>query len=325
MRLGNAVVALSLAALLGAQQMPTIQVPVRLVTVPTLVFSKDGRMISGLQRADFRIFDNGRPQNVTMDIASAPVSVVVAIQANQDVREYVPFMVKTGSTLDAQLVGESGEAAVIAYSGTIAVVKPFVRGDIQAELGHVSANGTGARMIDAGIRGIALLKERPSSRARVFLFIGQPVDSGSESRLAALREQAEKENVSIYALALPELGKAFVSDTVSLEGLPRERGGFKAGIDLGKLISGLSRGSKAQKGADPFSILTAATGGTQLHFRKQSELEDAIATIGTELRGAYLLSYSPNSAESGYHTIRVKVEVPGAKTYARPGYWLSAQ
>ena len=325
MRLGNAVIGFSLAALAGAQQMPTIQVPVRLVAVPTLVFSKEGQMISGLQRTDFRVFDKGRLQNVTMDTASAPVSVVIAIQANQDVREYLPFMVKTGSTLDAQLVGEAGEAAVITYSGKITVEKPFNTRDVQGAMGNISVNGMDARMIDAGMRGVALLKERPSSRTRVLLFIGQPVDSGSESRLVSLREQAERENVSIYALALPELGKAFVSDTVSLEGLPRERGGFKAGIDLGNLISTLNRTRKEQKGADPFSILTTATGGTQLHFRKQSELENAIATIGMEQRGAYLLSYSPNSAEIGYHAIRVTVEVSGAKTYARPGYWLSGE
>jgi VWFA-related protein len=325
MRLGNAVIGFSLAALAGAQQMPTIQVPVRLVTVPTLVFSKEGRMISGLQRTDFRVFDKGRLQNVAMDTASAPVSVVIAMQANQDVREYLPFMVKTGSTLDAQLVGEAGEAAVITYSGKITVVKPFNTSDVQGAMGNISVSGTDARMIDAGMRGIALLKERPSSRARVLLFIGQPVDSGSESRLVSLRQQAERENVSIYGLALPELGKAFVSDTVSLDGLPRERGGFKAGIDLGKLISTLNRSRKEQKGADPFSILTAATGGTLLHFRKQSELENAIAAIGMELRSAYLLSYSPDSAENGYHTIKVKVEIPGAKTYARPGYWLSGE
>ena len=45
-------------------------------------------------------------------------------------------------------------------------------------------------------------------------------------------------------------------------------------------------------------MLTAATGGTQLHFRKQSQLEDGIAAIGIELRSAYLLSYYPNSPGS---------------------------
>jgi hypothetical protein len=115
-----------------------------------------------------------------------------------------------------------------------------------------------------------------------------------------------------------------VSDTFSLQGLPREGGGFKAGVDLGKLIAVLNRSSAVEKGTDPFSVLTAATGGTQLHFRKQTELENAIATIGVELRSVYLLSYSPSSIEGGYHTIKVEVNAPGATVHSRPGYWLGA-
>ena len=52
-------------------------------------------------------------------------------------------------------------------------------------------------------------------------------------------------------------------------------------------------------------------------------MEDAIAAIGVQLRSAYLLSYYPNSQEAGYHTVKIEVDVPGAKVYSRPGYWLS--
>lgn len=308
----------------GAQQVPTIRVPVRLVSLPTLVFSKDNRLIPGLQPADFRVVDNGRLQTVTLDTSSRPISVAIAVQANQDVREYVRFIAKAGSVVEALLVGDSGEAAVIAYNGDVSIVKPFDAGDVQSTFAKISATGRQARTIDAGLRAIALLKERPASRTRVLFFIGQPMDSGSESNLASLKERAERENVTIYALTLPQFGKAFVSDTFSLEGVSRaELGGFKAGVDLGKLISVLGRSSSAEKGADPFSTLTAATGGTQIYFRKQRELEGAIAAMGVELRSAYLLSYSPSSTETGYHTISVAVDIPGAKTYSRPGYWLS--
>jgi VWFA-related protein len=174
------------------------------------------------------------------------------------------------------------------------------------------------------MRALNLLATRPASRTRILLFVGQPMDSGSESALASLVEDSEKENVAVYALTLPEVGKAFVSDTFSLQGLSSraDRGGFKAGVDAAKLVSVLDRSSSAAMRADPFSALTAATGGTQLHFRKQSQLEDAIAAIGVELRSAYLLSYYPNSQEFGYHTLKIEVDVPGAKVYARPGYWL---
>jgi hypothetical protein len=224
--------------------------------------------------------------------------------------------------VDALLVGESGEAAVLAYGSEVSVVKPLQSGDVASVLRGISVAGKPARMIDAAMRGIALLAGRPSSRTRVLVIVGQPMDSGSESNLVLLREAAEKQDVTVYCLTLPEFGKAFVSDTFSLQGV--KGGGFKAGIDLGRLVAVLNRSSKAETGTDPFSVLTAATGGTELHFRKQQQFEDAIATIGVELRSAYLLSYYPDSLETGYHNVKVEVDIAGAKVYARPGYWLAA-
>jgi hypothetical protein len=102
-----------------------------------------------------------------------------------------------------------------------------------------------------------------------------------------------------------------------------KQGGFTASVNLGKLISVLNQRSKVETSVDPFSVLTAATGGTQLHFRKPKEFENALATIGMELRSVYQLNYYPSSGESGYHKIRIEVNMPGATAYARPGYWLN--
>jgi len=228
-------------------------------------------------------------------------------------------------SVEALVAGESGQTAVISYRGDVDTLKAFGPGDVHTALAKISASGRQARMIDAGMRALAMLKVRPASQAHILLFIGQPMDDGSESDLTALRELAEGENVTVYAVALPEFNKAFVSDTFSLQGLSSrsDRGGFQAGVDLGKLIPTVGRGSAAQAATDPFSTLTAATGGTQFHVRKQRELESALATMGVELRSTYLLSYTPGSTENGYHNISVEVSVPGAKAYARPGYWMS--
>jgi VWFA-related protein len=311
--------------LLSAQSPPpatTIRVPVRLVTAPTLVFSKDGRLIPGLQRADFHVFDNGRLQEPALDTSLRPLSIAIAVQANQDVREYLPFVTGAGAVVETLLLGESGEGAVIGYGDDVNVVKPFGAGDVQLALRSISVRGKQARMIDAGLGAIALLRQRPNARTRVLIFIGQSMDSGSESILSDLEKQAERDNVTIYTATLPQFGEAFVSDTFSLSGLPQEKGGFEAGVDLGKLISGLGRNGKVEVGTDPFSLLTTATGGTQLHIRKRKQFEDAIGAIGLELRSAYLLSYSPKSAETGYHTIQIEVSVMGATVHTRPGYWL---
>jgi VWFA-related protein len=300
------------------------KVPVRLVTAPTLVFSGDDRLVFGLHPEDFEVYDNGHPQKAAVDPDPwPPFSIVLAVEANQDVRGYARFISRVGSAVEALLVGERGEAAVIEYSDEVKVLKPFGEGDVAGALRRLSGTGRGARAIDAGMRAAALLESRPAASSRVLIFVGQPADRGSESPLAALRREVERNSIAVYALALPLAGREFLSDPFSLEGLSSksDRGGFRAGADLRRLASVLHGGAAATEGADPFSTLTAATGGTQFHFRAQRELEDGIGLIGLEMRSSYLVSYSPAPGGPGYHAIRIEVGVPGAKVFSRPGYW----
>jgi VWFA-related protein len=319
----RAIAACSAYSLLAQSVMPTIRVPVRLVPVPTLVFSNNGSLATGLELSDFRVLDNGRLQNIALDTTDPPVTVAIAIQVNQDVREYLPFISKVGSVLETLLVGESGEAAVITYADDISLLKPFDGGDLASAIRGVTVDGRSARMLDAGWRGLTLLRQRQSSRARFLILIGQSLDRGSETKLKSLKDEAETDNVTVFAVTFPEVGKAFVSDNFSLQGPANsaERGGFKASVNLGDLISVLSRGAGSAAGTDPFSELTVATGGAQFHVRKQNELEQAISAIGLDARSAYQLSYSPNSSEAGYHALKVEVDIPNAKVFSRPGYW----
>ena len=225
------------------------------------------------------------------------------------------------------LLGQTGTAAILTYGDEVTVRKPFDQGDVKSTLADLRALDRNARMIDAGIRAVALLKLQPANRARILIFIGQPVDNGSTYLLETLKERAEAANVTVYTLTLPQFGQAFVSDNFTLEGpvSASEKGGFKATVDLGKLLSVLRSKAKEGEQADPFSVLATATGGTQLFSRVQREFEDAIASIGFQFRSAYQLSYSPTSSKPGFHTIRIEVNVPGATVFARPGYWQAAE
>ena len=130
----------------------------------------------------------------------------------------------------------------------------------------------------------------------------------------------------MHAITLPEIGRDFVSDTFTLEGLSSrdDRGGFKAGVDLARLVPTLNRVASSAASSDPFSQLAAATGGTQLHVRTQHQFEEALAILGVQVHSAYEL-YFPANPAPGYHTLRVEVDPPGAKTHARPGYWTAAR
>ena len=206
-----------LGLFLNAQQLP-IKVPVRLVTVPTLVFAGDGTLVNGLHRENFHVADNGREQKFKLEAETPPLSIVIAVQSSQSARAYLPFITKVGSTLDNSLRGETGEGAVLAYDDDLEILKPFGSGDVEQAIRKMKEGGEQARLIDAGMRAIELLKSRPVNRERLLIVIGQPFDSGSHAKFQALTEAAQKENVTIFTFTLPLFGKNFVSDTFTLSG-----------------------------------------------------------------------------------------------------------
>jgi hypothetical protein len=95
---------------------------------------------------------------IALDIFSVPVSVVLAVQANTNVREYLSFIVRAGTVIESLMLGESGEGAVIAYRDDVAVVKPFETGEVQSALSKISATGR-----DAARCGMARLVARKAA------------------------------------------------------------------------------------------------------------------------------------------------------------------
>ena len=305
---------------------PTFRVPVRLVSVPTLVFSGEGTLLHGLEAGNFRLFDNGIEQPVTLDQVSPPFSAAIAIQANQSVHAYLPFIARTGSTFDALLLGLSGDAAVFTYGDEVKLVRPFDHSAIAPALSVLRSTDHQARMFDAAMQAVELLKTQPPARTRIVILVGQPLDIGSSAEFESLKLEAQAAATAIFTITLPEPGKPFVADTFTSEDLSHvsERGGSRFAIDVGKLISVLNRRKSADK-SDPFAMLAAATGGTQIFANQQRDFENGVASIGYQLRSAYQLSFKPSTGDPGYHNLRVEVDVPGAAVFARPGYWRTAE
>jgi hypothetical protein len=91
-----------------------------------------------------------------------------------------------------------------------------------------------------------------------------------------------------------------------------------APVDLGKLITEIFRGTRAAAGRDVVTLLTSELGGARIPFRGLRDLERGVSAIGEELHTEYLLSYTPDHGDAGYHHIRVQVDRPNAVVRSRP-------
>ena len=60
------------------------------IMAPVTVRDAKGNIVNGLTPLDFELYDNGKPQTITEDAASHPVSMVVAVQSSANMVNILP-------------------------------------------------------------------------------------------------------------------------------------------------------------------------------------------------------------------------------------------
>ncbi len=310
------------------------------VVAPTTVLDKNGNYINGLTLQDFTLYDKGVPQKITADVSFAPISMVIAIQSSNNLQEILPKIQADGLLLANNVVGENGEAAVLAFDNEVKVFQDFTSdpGKIEQAMKAITARGYNSRLNDAVAESIRMLRARDKSHRRVILLISEKRDKASESRLRETLRDAQFANVSIYAIDISSIvakltdkpkyprpepipttaqhvpsGAAQTPTTV--EQIYNNGNYIPAFVDVFKGVKGLF----VDDAVDQF---TRFTGGKQYTFVTNKTLERVTTALGEELHSQYLLAYSPsNKKEGGYHEIKVVVNRPNLEVRTRPGYW----
>src|SRR5579863_3191274 len=155
-----------IAGIVGAQdppkQDPTQQadkpftISTHVVLVPVSVTEKNGDPVNGLTPYDFELFDNNRPQVITEDITAHPISLVLIVQANSSVEHFLPKIDRLGNMVQAQLLGDTGEVAVLAFDHRIQTMLPMTADldKLSPALKKIHAGGQNSVVNDAVMSGI---------------------------------------------------------------------------------------------------------------------------------------------------------------------------
>src|SRR5581483_7422384 len=130
---------------------PPFRVSTDLVVAPVTVFDRSGGYVNGIQPEQFHLFDNDKEQNIHVDIAYQPISLVIAVQANSHVQSILPQVQKIGNLIAPLVIGDQGEAAVVAYDSRIRTLQDFTSDPekITKAVKSITPGSTANRMIDA--------------------------------------------------------------------------------------------------------------------------------------------------------------------------------
>jgi VWFA-related protein len=333
----------------SVQQPPNnaIRVRVQLVNAPVVVTDAKGNLISDLQQKDFHVLDNGVAQAIeSFDLGGVPLSAVLVFETSSRIAPLLPAVQKSGIVFTQTVIGPSGDAAILGYNDRVDQLLPFTADHDQIEktISTLQAGTAGTRLYQAMATAVGLLRDRPVSRRRVIIVVGEARDDGSEDKLGGVLREAQLSNIVIYTVGLSTTAAELRSDSTQSGTRPATPPGIITGtpfpgtaqtptseqqhsgnIDFTPLAEWAVRNTKAVVKDRPLEIATAATGGLYQSVFRESTIESSVDAIGGELNSQYTLSYRPTkSGDPGFHRIRVSVDRIGAKVRTRPGYYLEA-
>ena len=320
----------------AAGQTPArIRTHVNEVIVPVTVTDKKGELVLDLAQTDFHIFDKGVEQLIDrFDVDADPLAVALVVEANLRLQAMAPVIRGMGSIFTQTVMALNGEAAVITYGSTAEVRQPFTNDQdaVERAIANIQFQWSDSNLYDAMAKGLELLEAQPAQYRRILLVVGESQDTHSHAKLRQVMQEAQLENIVIYAIGPSSTSGdlRYGKDeppgqrpppTLKLPKLPP----IPATSDYAAVAVWLFTRGTNEISNHQLEVAAASTGGIHYRALRQETIRTALDRIGGELHAQYVLGFAPNpDPYEGINEIEITVSRSGVKVRARPGYYASA-
>jgi len=309
-----------------------IKVNSNLVMVPVSVVDATGQPVHGLQVNDFRLEEEGRPQQITEignpDQVPLDIALLFDVSSSVSDKGFFAFQQKAAAAFLKQVLKQSDRAAVFTITDQPRLVEPLASAEIAAaKLLTIPAATTPVptAFYDTVVAAAKYLNEKSADRhRRVIVVISDGDDNFSslirELTVAEVRAEQKGETTPAAARqslldrrrrAVLEVQRAVQQADVAFYSI--NPGGQSVHLNL---IS-----TRAQ---NDMAAIAQSTGGTAFVPESDRDLERVFGEVAAELRGQYLLQYYSNSQAAGVQFRRIAVAVPTRaelRVRARQGYY----
>jgi Ca-activated chloride channel homolog len=261
-----------------------------IVQVTVSVTDAEGRLVTGLARDDFQVFEDGTEQDITQFTdARVPVSLGVLLDASDSMRGQP--IVDARDALD-RFVGElllgEDEALVASFNHLPRLATAWTMPPSKTKNSLASLKPSGGTAIYDALASTSKLFEQRNHVRAAMVVISDGADTASDHSLIQALEDIRRSDALVYAIAIDSVD-ARDSTRVNPEAL-RE--------------------------------ITSLTGGYTEVVRTAADLGPATSRIADELNKQYTLGYASSRPPDGtWRSIRVRVRNGHYTARARRGYY----
>ena len=260
----------------------TIKVDTDLVLLNVAVADQKGEAVTGLERADFKVFEDGVEHSINFfSLEKAPVSWALVLDRSGSMSEMIGNVYRAAVHVVDE-GSEDDEAFVVTFSEKSELASDFVsdRRKLRASVEGLRAGG-GTALWDAVAFALDHLKHGQNQK-KVMVIITDGEDNLSRVNFRDLVRRVEEENVLIYTVGMFE--------SSGLSGL------FGSNRSMRKQLAQLAEAT-----------------GAQTHFPANIEqCEAAMAAIARDVSWQYQLGYYPTNRARDGKWRKIKVVVLGS-------------
>ena len=278
----------------GQQQTPTFRSGTQFVPLFTTVLDTQGRLVPDLDRDQFTILDNGKPQNVTVfENETQPFTAVVMLDFSASMTANLDRLKQATEQFLIRML-PSDKAQVGAFSDKIQFSGEFTndRDDLVAALKDLQF-GNPTRLYDAIDASIDMLKNVEGRK--IVLVFTDGDDTASRKGMGDVLDRAKASETMIYAI------------------------GLESEFPIGP---GRMQRTRPDRG---LRKLADETGGGYFELKKTTELAPTFTRVAQELHSLYTIGFQPNVLDNKEHRLDVKMKQAGQTGRARRSYIASAE
>jgi VWFA-related protein len=340
------------------QDVATMSVDVKVVTLPVTVRDKKGQIVRNLAKDDFVLQEDGRPQVIkyfTQD-TNLPLTLGLLVDTSLSQRNVLDQERSASKVfLDQMLTNAKDKAFLIHFDREVELLQDLTSShdkledalqllnapqleraggtsDPQSSDPQSSGNGqpqmhrgAGTLLYDAIFLGSnELMKKQQGRKALIVLSDGD--DRGSKESLQSAIEAAQRADTVVYSILFAD--KHENSNGFSGPGgMGRHGGGWPGGGFPGGGGGGRSSGRSQQEprvdGKKILDQISRETGGRLYEVSKKQAIDQIYDSIAEELRTQYNLGYTPDktNAETGYHKVSLAAKQKDLVVQTRDGYY----